>query len=78
MLAAATPSRFGNPVIVDETLEQLDSTHIAEGDIVGIGIHTGNALRGYEIGSLARRKGAFVVFGGVHATLFPNEAHTRS
>lgn len=75
MLAAATPSCFGDPVIVDETLEQLDVSCISAGDIVGIGIHTGNALRGYEIGRLARQQGAFVVFGGVHATLFPSEAH---
>jgi radical SAM superfamily enzyme YgiQ (UPF0313 family) len=75
VLAAATPSCFGDPVIVDETLEQLDVRGIASGDIVGIGIHTGNALRGYEIGRLARKQGAFVVFGGVHATLYPEEAH---
>lgn len=75
MLAAATPACFGDPVIVDETLEQLDVRCIAAGDIVGIGIHTGNALRGYEIGRLARQQGAFVVFGGVHATLYPEEAH---
>jgi radical SAM superfamily enzyme YgiQ (UPF0313 family) len=75
VLAAATPACFGDPVIVDETLEQLDVRCIAAGDIVGIGIHTGNALRGYEIGRLARKQGAFVVFGGVHATLYPEEAH---
>jgi hypothetical protein len=34
VLAAATPSRFGDPVIVDETLEQLDVTSIAAGDVV--------------------------------------------
>jgi radical SAM superfamily enzyme YgiQ (UPF0313 family) len=56
-------------------LEQLDVTPISAGDVVGIGIHTGNALRGYEIGRVARQRGAFVIFGGVHATLFPNEAH---
>jgi len=56
-------------------LEQLDVRCIAAEDIVGIGIHTGNALRGYEIGRLARQQGAFVVFGGVHATLYPDEAH---
>jgi radical SAM superfamily enzyme YgiQ (UPF0313 family) len=75
VLAAATPSLFGNPVIVDETLEQFDLTRISAGDVVGVGIHTGNALRGYEIGRLARQRGAFVVFGGIHASLFPNEAH---
>jgi len=75
VLAAATPSSFGDPIIVDETFEQLDVSCIAAGDIVGIGIHTGNALRGYEIGKLVRQRGAFVVFGGVHATLYPHEAH---
>jgi len=41
---------------------------------VGIGIHTGNALRGYELGKIARKRGAYVVFGGIHATLYPEEA----
>src|SRR5438046_2718979 len=75
VLAEATPRAFGNPVIVDETLELLDPATIARGDIVGIGIHTGNALRGYQIGNVARERGAQVVFGGIHATLFPEEAH---
>ena len=48
---------------------------VQAGDIVGIGIHTANALRGYEIGKLARERGAYVVFGGIHATLYPSEAH---
>src|SRR5262245_27534383 len=73
VLAAATPQRFGDPVIVDETLETFDPAAIAPGDVVGIGIHTGNALRGYEIGRAAREAGATVVFGGIHATLFPEE-----
>ena len=47
---------------------------VQPGDVVGIGIHTGNALRGYEIGTLARARGATVVFGGIHATLYPDEA----
>jgi len=75
VLAEATPRSFGDPVIVDETLELLEPDTIDAGDIVGIGIHTGNALRGYQIGNLARARGARVVFGGIHATLFPDEAH---
>src|SRR5438552_13357242 len=75
VLAEATPRAFGDPVIVDETLESLDPASINPGDIVGIGIHTGNALRGYEIGSAARARGAWVIFGGIHATLYPNEAY---
>lgn len=74
VLAAATPEAFGDPVICDETLEQLNPSVIREGDVVGIGIHTGNALRGYEVGKLARSLGAWVVYGGIHATLFPDEA----
>ena len=77
VLAAATPERFGTPAVVDETLEALDPTEISVGDVVGIGIHTANALRGYAVGRMARERGAFVVFGGIHATLFPEEARER-
>jgi radical SAM superfamily enzyme YgiQ (UPF0313 family) len=75
VLAAATPRRYGDPVIVDETLEAIRPDSIQPGDVVGIGIHTGNALRGFEVGRLARERGAWVVFGGIHASLYPEEAH---
>src|SRR5918996_5024287 len=74
VLAAATPSEYGDPLITDETLEQFDPSTINAGDVVGIGIHSGNALRGYEVGRVARERGARVVFGGIHATLYPEEA----
>ncbi|HWX91167.1 MAG TPA: radical SAM protein [Terriglobales bacterium] len=74
VLAAATPSCFGDPILVDETLSQVDPERIEKGDAVGIGIHTANALRGYEIGKIAREREAHVIFGGIHATLFPEEA----
>src|SRR5215218_8297308 len=74
VLAAATPESYGPPQIVDETLESMDLSTIKKGDIVGIGIHTGNALRGYEVGTAARQAGATVIYGGIHATLYPDEA----
>jgi radical SAM superfamily enzyme YgiQ (UPF0313 family) len=74
VLAAATPESYGPPNIVDETLEQIDLSTIKAGDIVGIGIHTGNALRGYELGTAAHQAGATVIYGGIHATLYPDEA----
>ncbi len=77
VLAGATPPSYGDPVIVDETLEALVSTEIQAGDLVGIGIHTGNALRGYEVGRLAKERGARVIYGGIHATLYPEEALER-
>ena len=77
VLAAATPDRYGTPRITDETLDAFDPQAVAPGDVVGIGIHTGNALRGYRIGRLARDRGAVVVFGGIHATLFPDEVREQ-
>ena len=74
VLAAATGTRWGDPRLVDETLEPLEPDTIEPGDVVGIGIHTGNALRGYELGRELRRRGAWIVYGGIHATLFPDEA----
>src|SRR5712692_3165309 len=74
VLAAATPESYGEPVITDETLEPWYHKTVSAGDIVGIGIHTGNALDGYKIGQKARARGAYVVFGGIHATLYPEEA----
>ena len=77
MLAAATPAVAGDPILVDESIEQVDPESIQRGDIVGISVHTGNALRGYEVGRMARERGATVIYGGIHATLFPEEALER-
>ncbi len=75
VLAGATPSIYGDPVVVDEALEALEPSQIQPGDMVGIGIHTSNALHGYKIGRMARERGAYVIFGGIHSTLYPEEAH---
>jgi radical SAM superfamily enzyme YgiQ (UPF0313 family) len=74
VIAGATPRMYGDPLLVDETLAQLDPARIQAGDVVGISIHTSNALRGYELGKMAHARGAWVVFGGIHATLYPDEA----
>ncbi len=44
VLAGATPRTFGDPRVIDETLEPLDFTQIQPGDAVGIGIHTLSAF----------------------------------
>ncbi len=77
VLAAATPPAAGDPILVDESLDQIVPESIVPGDIVGISVHTGNALRGYEVGRMARKRGAWVIYGGIHATLFPEEAMER-
>jgi radical SAM superfamily enzyme YgiQ (UPF0313 family) len=77
VLAAATPREAGDPILVDESLEPIVAETIQAGDVVGISVHTGNALRGYAVGKMARSRGAWVVYGGIHATLFPAEAMER-
>ena len=77
VLAAATPEQYGTPHLVDETLTPLNLDEVDAGDVVGISIHTGNAHRGYEVGNAARAKGAYVVYGGIHASLYPDEARTN-
>lgn len=46
VLAAATPASVGDPILVDESLEQIVPGSIVPGDIVGISVHTGNARCG--------------------------------
>src|SRR5512136_1864741 len=77
VLAGATPRSYADPIITDETLKSFQIEQIAPGDVVGIGIHTSNAWRGYEIGRLVRARGGLPVFGGIHATLFPDESLSR-
>lgn len=77
VLASATPEKFGTPMLWDETLEHFDPACVEPGDVVGIGIHTGNALRGYAVGRSVRERGAWVVYGGIHASLYPEEALER-
>jgi hypothetical protein len=49
VLAGAPPRSFGDPIVVDETIETFRADRIHPGDIVGIGIHTSNAYRGFGI-----------------------------
>jgi hypothetical protein len=60
----------------DETLDPLDLVSVQAGVVIGIGIHTDNALRGYALGRLAKQRGAIVIFRGIHATLYTEEALT--
>ena len=59
VLAAATPAKWGDPILSDESLEQFDTDRLEKGDVIGIGLHTGNALVGYALGRRARERGAY-------------------
>ncbi|HSS19639.1 MAG TPA: radical SAM protein [Pyrinomonadaceae bacterium] len=74
VLAGATPTEFaGDPVLVDEPVAAFDPETVGPGDIVGVGIHTGNCRPGYRVVKAAKKRGATVIVGGVHPTIFPDE-----
>lgn len=74
VIAQATPRDVvGDPVIVDEAIAPFDPAIVNPGDIVGIGISTGNCLPGYRALREAKGRGAVVIMGGIHATIFPDE-----
>jgi len=60
---------------VDYLDEQYqDITYEKHYDIVAMSIMTVNAYRGYEIAEEFRKRGSYVIIGGIHATLIPQEA----
>jgi radical SAM superfamily enzyme YgiQ (UPF0313 family) len=56
----------------DEHVERLDLDD--EPDLVVIQVYITSAYRAYEIADHYRRKGAYVVLGGLHVTSLPEEA----
>jgi radical SAM superfamily enzyme YgiQ (UPF0313 family) len=75
VLAGATPAEFaGDPILVDEPVAAFDPQSVGPGDVVGVGIHTGNCRPGYRAVREAKKRGATVIVGGVHATIFPEES----
>ena len=74
VIAEATPvDLVGDPILVDESIEKFNPDIVRPGDIVGIGISSGNCIAGYRVLKEAKSKGATVIMGGIHATIFPNE-----
>lgn len=57
---------------VDEEAEELDFE--ARVDLVGITFHTPSARHAYDVAARFRARGTFVVGGGPHVTLVPEEA----
>ena len=74
VIAEATPRDLvGDPVLVDEAIKPFDPGIVEQGDIVGIGISTGNCIAGYRLLKEAKSRGAIVIMGGIHPTIFPDE-----
>jgi radical SAM superfamily enzyme YgiQ (UPF0313 family) len=58
--------------IYDESIEDIDFSSI-DADIIGISSITSTANRAFFIADNFRKKGIYVVIGGVHASLYPEE-----
>lgn len=73
-LAALTPEKLNADItLVDEGVMLFDYTQ-RQYDIVGISICTSSSTRGYELADFFRANGRYVIMGGHHATLMPDEA----
>jgi radical SAM superfamily enzyme YgiQ (UPF0313 family) len=71
-IIAALTSENVEVSMVDEHVSDIDfSEHY---DLVGISIMTATAKRGYHLAGQFREKGSTVVFGGIHASIMPEEA----
>ena len=69
-VAAVTPSTW-QVKIIDENFEPFT---YESADLVGITAFTSNINRAYEIAKIYRMKNTKVVLGGIHASMFPEEA----
>ena len=70
-LAALTPDDI-DVQLIDEAVEPIDFDEST--DLVGITVNTYLAPRSYEIAAEFRKRGVPVVLGGVHPSLYPEEA----
>lgn len=71
LLAALLPED-AEASITNEVFEEIDFSE--KPDIVGITAYSLKAVRAYEIADEFRRRGRYVVMGGIHASLEPQEA----
>jgi len=70
-IAGMIPSEV-HITIIDEDFESLNFDQSF--DIVAISAMTQQALRAYEIAREFKKRGVFVILGGIHASVFPSEA----
>jgi radical SAM superfamily enzyme YgiQ (UPF0313 family) len=74
VLASLVPEELGARIeLYDEGVERVPLDTI-RADIVGLTGITGAVRRTYAYADWFRRRGSYVVIGGVHATLMPEEA----
>lgn len=74
-LAALTPKEYGAEFkAIDEGVQRCVYEKLGFYDIVAITAVTSSVKRGYELASYFKGKGSYIVMGGHHVTLLPEEA----
>ncbi len=75
VLAAVTPDEdyIREIRLIDQAIEGFPFDEIVPGDLVGLSVHTSNIVYAYEMAGELKKRGATVVFGGPHASIFPEE-----
>lgn len=74
-IAGLTPQEH-QVEIIDEDFEEIDFNKKA--DLVGITLNSVTSVRAYQIADEFKKKNIPVVFGGFHASLFPEESLNHS
>jgi hypothetical protein len=77
VLAAATPQIAGDPILVDESLEQIVPETISRETLSASACIPAMRCAATRWGGWRASRGAWVIYGGIHATLFPEEALER-
>ncbi len=74
-LAALVPEELHARVdLLDEGVQKPDHERRPDYDVVGITCVAASAPRAYELAAYWRKRGAFVVLGGFHPTMMPDDA----
>ncbi|RLF49883.1 MAG: hypothetical protein DRN20_00855 [Thermoplasmata archaeon] len=73
ILKALTPGRW-KTLYINTGFERVSNSALQNSDIVAMSIYTSAAPKAYEIARRAMESGAYVVLGGIHTFLFPEEA----
>lgn len=76
-LAALIPHDIEHEIeLIDESIQVIPEN--LDADIIGMTVISGTAKRSYELADALRKKGKYVILGGPHITLVPNEAQEHA
>lgn len=72
LIAAMTPEEHEISICEEQYGEEIDFD--GDYDLIGISLMTTTCLRGYKVASEFKKRDKIVIFGGIHASVLPDEA----